>query len=72
VGEHIPGCRCGTCDAMKARVRTTTDWRAKHAAHLQAGFDFARQDFPHPSGTWLWLCCPCGDRHLTTKDRADG
>jgi len=57
---------------MKARVRTTTDWRAKHAAHLQAGFDFARQDFPHPSGTWLWLCCPCGDRHLTTKDRADG
>ena len=51
---------------LRTRVRTTDDWQAQHRAHLdRPDRAFDRELFPHPSGTWFWLVCPCGARHLT-------
>lgn len=58
---------------------TEAAWRAEHRPHLDAqnrgvvddetAFDFARETFNHPSGTWYWLVCPCGAK-LLTHDKA--
>lgn len=50
------------------RVLTTDHWRQKHA-HCGGTL---REPFPHhPDGSWFWLVCACGARHLTMTAIAD-
>jgi hypothetical protein len=49
------GCR------IDAKVMTTEAWLALHRGHG----DLTEQKHDHPSGTWRWLVCECGARHLT-------
>ena len=39
-------------------------WMARHLPHLGRLREFSREPFIHPDGTWVWLICPCGARHL--------
>lgn len=51
-----------------SRIQTTRTWRAKHREHLlEPGDSFNRLAFPHPSGSWYWLVCVCGAKHLTSE-----
>jgi len=43
---------------------TAAEWMARHLAHLGRSRQFSREPFIHPDGTWAWLVCPCGARHL--------
>jgi hypothetical protein len=59
------------CDKLKDKVMTSDDWRAKHRPHLveyEETNGFKSEPFPHPSGEWYWIVCPCGAKHLTTKE----
>jgi hypothetical protein len=67
-------------DRIARKTLRTEDWRAIHEQHLVEQnltcgavqrFDFAREAFDHPSGTWYWLVCPCGAKHLT-PEHAEG
>lgn len=61
------------CDLLNGLVILDTAWREKHAGHLPApAADYAREKFNHPSGTWFWLVCPCGAKHLTIDATAGG
>jgi len=64
--EHRRGCVCRTCQRLQARTIGTEAWRAQHLEHLRdPALGFTVEDFPHPSGTWFWLICVCGAKHLT-------
>jgi hypothetical protein len=52
------------CESLSEKVKTTEEWKAEHAEHVDAELPFASEPFPHPSGTWFWLVCPCGAKHL--------
>jgi hypothetical protein len=55
--------RPSICDRIASKVMTDADWLDLHEPHGQKRFE----DFPHPSGDWFWLVCPCGAKQLTTK-----
>ena len=62
---HESGCDCVSCRRLKARVMTVEDWLAKHRSHG----DLTHEPFPeHPSGSWYWLVCACGAKHLIAKE----
>jgi hypothetical protein len=54
---------CKFCEALEKKVKTPEEWHAEHDAHGQA----TEEPFPHPSGDWFWLLCPCGAKYLTTR-----
>lgn len=64
---HPDRCVCGFCAEMRAKTMPWADWKAKHAPHLhrRGGEEFEREPYPHPSGTWAWIVCPCGAKLLT-------
>lgn len=53
---------------LTGKVMTTAEWRATHAACLADGETFTREPFQHPSGSWFWLVCICGAKHLCDVD----
>lgn len=65
-----------TSRKLDARVAPTAAWRARHLPHLAAAvrqqpgaaIAFTREPFPHPSGTWFWLVCRCGAKHLCAEE----
>jgi len=63
--ERDRTCMCATCRTLGGKVVLTPAWRAFHHTHLTTP-DFAREAFPHPSGTWYFLVCACGAKHLTS------
>lgn len=50
---------------LNTATTPTAEWEQRHASHLAPGKEFAREPFNHPDGTWYWLVCPCGAKHLT-------
>ena len=55
---------CKYCESLEKKVKTNEDWDHEHSEHG----DKTKAPFPHPSGQWYWMVCPCGAKHL----RADG
>jgi hypothetical protein len=51
---------------VEPHLVTTVAWVEDHRAHDSDGV-FGREPFPHPDGTWVWLVCRCGAKHLTDK-----
>jgi hypothetical protein len=56
--------KCRFCDKLAAKVQPAETWDAKHAACGPK----TTEPFPHPSGKWYWLVCPCGAKHLRSKE----
>ena len=52
------------CERIAAKVMPTAEWFAIHNDHGVKAFE----PFPHPSGKWFTLVCPCGAKHLTMTD----
>ena len=57
---------CKYCEALEKKVRTPESWHAEHDPHGPA----TTEPFPHPSGDWHWLVCPCGAKYLTRKENS--
>jgi hypothetical protein len=65
---HASNCECRFCRASSQRLLRPAEWIARHRDHQhQHGREFRREVFPHPSGTWFWLVCPCGAKLLTAE-----
>jgi len=64
---HRLGCHCATCDALRLKVMTTDRWFALHGPHTSPVTPIREEPYPHPSGTWVRLVCPCGARQVTVK-----
>lgn len=52
------------CEHLSGKVKETVEWKVQHADCLKDGDAFSSEPFPHPSGTWFWLVCLCGAKHL--------
>ena len=57
---------CSFSQRLADRVVTTEAWVEVHREHDPDGV-FGREPFDHPSGTWVFLVCRCGAKHLTDK-----
>lgn len=60
---HDRGCFCQTCHTLKAKIMTTQAWLELHSPHGPIG----EEPYPHPSGEWIRLVCPCGAGQITIK-----
>ena len=53
---------------LAGKVQTTAAWKAEHEPCLAADGDaFTTEPFKHPDGTWFWLVCLCGAKHLCNE-----
>lgn len=56
---------------LTGRVQTTDQWKEDHARCLGPDEDFTTESYD-PAGTWVFVVCLCGAKHLVNLDEISG